>query len=279
MSFREVGLYFALAYALSWLAWLPLLIWRERAEQLQFLVFVGSFGPWAAALILTARARGWAGTVAWLRGIFRLRIGVLWWLMGAVILPLGTALLHYGLYLALGGQADLTNSPPWWAFYPSLLVTALLGGGNEEPGWRGYALPALLKRFSPLAASCILGAFWTLWHLPLRFTGVWGEGESMLWMLVYVVPLSVIMTWLTIQSQGSVIPAMLFHGGGNVYSTWLQMDTVVVGSLAIEYNALKALTYGIIALVVIAVSGVRLGYGERAGPSQPAVAERGVAQG
>ena len=54
---------------------------------------------------------------------------------------------------------------------------------------------------------------------------------------------------------------MLFHGGGNVYSTWFPIDTLQVGSVEVEYNALKAVVYGIMALVAIATTRGRLGYG------------------
>src|SRR5574337_857223 len=49
----------------------------------------------------------------------------------------------------------------WLLFY--LLTTGPLG---EELGWRGFALPRLLKRFNPFVASLVLGAIWGVWHLP-----------------------------------------------------------------------------------------------------------------
>lgn len=46
-------------------------------------------------------------------------------------------------------------------------------GGNEEPDWRGFALPVLLQRLPPILASLILSALHALWHLPLmgRYNG------------------------------------------------------------------------------------------------------------
>jgi membrane protease YdiL (CAAX protease family) len=260
---RQVWVFFALTCAISWAIWLPLLLWPDRQDQLQFLIFCGAFGPWLAAAILTWQAEGRSGVWRWLRHIFNPGIHVVWYLVSIVVLPIGAGLLHYGLYLLLGGEADLSSAPSWFAFLPSLLATALLGGGNEEPGWRGYALPRLLERFHPLVASCIIAPFWTLWHLPLQLSGGWGKGESMLLMLVYVLPLSIIMTWLTLQSKGSVLPAMLFHGGGNVYSTWFPTETLWIGSTEIEFNAIKAVVYTLIALTVIVATRGRLGHRAR----------------
>ena len=55
------------------------------------------------------------------------------------------------------------------AFLPSLLQTALFFGGNEEPGWRGFALPRLQDRFSPVRSTLVLGAVWAPWHAPILF--------------------------------------------------------------------------------------------------------------
>ena len=47
-----------------------------------------------------------------------------------------------------------------------MFAAALLIGPVEEIGWRGVALPLLQRRYAPLWASLILGAFWGFWHLP-----------------------------------------------------------------------------------------------------------------
>jgi uncharacterized protein len=53
-----------------------------------------------------------------------------------------------------------------------LSKTTVTGPFTEEPGWRGYALPHLLKKYSSLVSSPILGVIWFVWHLPLLLTNV-----------------------------------------------------------------------------------------------------------
>jgi membrane protease YdiL (CAAX protease family) len=52
-------------------------------------------------------------------------------------------------------------------------ATLLYGGPlGEEIGWRGWAVPALQQRFSPLLTSLFVGLLWGIWHLPLHLRGV-----------------------------------------------------------------------------------------------------------
>ena len=46
-----------------------------------------------------------------------------------------------------------------------MLLITFVGALGEETGWRGYALPQLQRRFSPLASSLILALLWFGWHL------------------------------------------------------------------------------------------------------------------
>jgi membrane protease YdiL (CAAX protease family) len=50
-----------------------------------------------------------------------------------------------------------------------MILMMFLGGGQEEIGWRGFALDRLLSRHNDFIASLILGTIWGLWHLPLWF--------------------------------------------------------------------------------------------------------------
>ena len=58
-----------------------------------------------------------------------------------------------------------------------IFITSLFfdgGGLMEEFGWRGFALPHLQMKFTPLKSSIILGVIWSLWHIPVKLIlGPW----------------------------------------------------------------------------------------------------------
>ncbi len=79
------------------------------------------------------------------------------------------------LYAVVTLTLQLIGAPADWslvidrmpAYLSTLIFVLCLGGGLEEPGWRGFGLPVLQKRYSPLAATAILGLVWGVWHVPL----------------------------------------------------------------------------------------------------------------
>ena len=93
---------------------------------------------------------------------------------------------------------------------------------GEEIGWRGYFLPILLKLTSPRKATVIHGLLWGLAHAPLIYFGFnygfdyWGAPWSgMLMMVLVCVVLGTWLAYVTIRS-GSILPAAILHGAGNV---------------------------------------------------------------
>ena len=42
---------------------------------------------------------------------------------------------------------------------------------GEELGWRGYLLPKIGEKLSPLSASVFTGVIWGLWHAPIIAMG------------------------------------------------------------------------------------------------------------
>lgn len=94
------------------------------------------------------------------------------------------------------------------------LFNLLFVGTEEEPGWRGFLLDRLQQKFSPLAASLLVWLPWALWHAPLdyyrpvRFTWV----TYVLLRVVFLIPLTIILTWLYNRSSRSIQATVIFHG-------------------------------------------------------------------
>lgn len=93
---------------------------------------------------------------------------------------------------------------------------------GEEIGWRGYLLPILLKLTSQRKAVLLHGLLWGLAHAPLIYFGFnygmdyWGAPWSGILMMTLVcIVLGTWLAYVTIRS-GSILPAVILHGAGNV---------------------------------------------------------------
>jgi len=139
----------------------------------------------------------------------------IWIVIALVLWPflIGTGNLSANL---LGTALSPAPSIPGISIVPLLVQSflwAFLYGGalNEEPGWRGFALPRLQKNHSPLMASIILGTLWGLWHVPLHFLDAYGGGAIGAVLRIQEIPLAIIFTWLYNRSKGSLLAAIILH--------------------------------------------------------------------
>jgi membrane protease YdiL (CAAX protease family) len=156
-----------LAYGFSWSCWL-LSFWLSDGPAATALFYLAGFGPWIAAmLVLKVQGRSLRG---WLRSLFKWRLHPGWYLFALGFPVLLVAIVSL-IWWRLGNALDFTVLPSRLvAYVPTLLLIAIVQGGNEEPGWRGFGLPTLQQRHSPFVATSILGIVWALWHLPLLAT-------------------------------------------------------------------------------------------------------------
>jgi uncharacterized protein len=247
-------LYFALTFVITWGILIPTLS-AMPADRQTPLITLAAFGPFLSAVITIWISKGRAELRQWLRQVFRLRIPVILYLAGAFFLPLVIGVLHYGLYRILGGEPDFSTALPWYLYPLNLLLVTLLYGGNEEPGWRGFALPALLERVHPLLASIVLGVIHAAWHLPLLSQ----YGTTFGWYLFNLIPLTVVLNWFYLKSRQSVIPVMLLHASTNVIGNFVPTPMVVLGGLG-TYMVLRGLVYWAMAIVIVVLTKGRLGY-------------------
>jgi uncharacterized protein len=203
--------FFGLAYALSWSPWLLYATVPNFPAGIQL-----TFGPFLAAIAVSALTAGRAGVKAYLRGLLRWRAGLHWYAL-ALALPVVLGLVAVYLNVLLGApQLSPTQRAGLSAFLPgfAFMLFFPLSPAIEELGWRGYAQQRLQAERSALAASIIVGIMHAMWHLPLFL--VPGSDQSQAntpfaAFLVFAVALNVLMTWLYNSTKGSVVIAMIFH--------------------------------------------------------------------
>ncbi len=140
------------------------------------------------------------------------------------------------------------------------------GGLLEELGWRGFALPLLLERFSPLRATVLVGLLWAGWHLPREVAFLFGGDMAFGFFLMKqldffasAVAVSMIMTYFFALSGGSVVPAIMIHGLANFFSKTFYFDgmPIFLGNIRFQTGVEIAL-----ALIILLAAGPRLGVRE-----------------
>src|SRR5947209_6776532 len=195
--------FFVIAFAGTWIVFLPLLLARNGLGPLPFSLpvvpfqTIGAFaGPTLAAFIVTTAASGKAGLWQLLRRIVQWRVGVGWYLLAL----LGYPLIYLGSGISTLGMASLPTLLAQWSLfftvYLPYLAMNLISTMGEEMGWVGYALPTLQQRIAPLLAAVMLGVLWALWHLPAFFVrGGLGPFSVVGFALFVVLGVGVRITW------------------------------------------------------------------------------------
>ncbi len=215
---RPLRLYLLLAFGLSWAVWVPIAVLVSDMSALHHaLIGVAAAGPSVAGLVCTIREEGRAGVRRLLTSLLAWRLPARWYVL-ALGGPLAVALLSVaGYQLAVGDDIFSELEATTVLLVPIALVAAVFAGSlQEELGWRGYALPRLLDRYSAVAAALLIGTAWALWHLPLYGIADGQERTPLTIFLLSVVALSLIYTWLWLVTGGSLLIAVLLHNATNV---------------------------------------------------------------
>ena len=213
-SRRPATTFTVLTYLFSWTFWIPAVLMFVRDPRITVpglvLALLGTYGPTFAAFALTGATDGRNG-VRELAARFVRPGRSWWWPVLSLVLPL---LVFLGA-VRLRAAGDATLPAPRWE---QLTAVALLGRVafalpfgplGEEAGWRGYLLPALEQKMSPLVASLVIGVVWTFWHLPM----FWVPGVAL---PSSVAPsIGAIGLYLAGVTATSIVATALYHGSGD----------------------------------------------------------------
>lgn len=219
---HPLAVFYGLTLAYSWTLWGLMIASARGWLPFSFATnWTGSFGPAFGAVATAALVGGRGGVRDLLASAGRWRFGWRLWLLVGLgsMVPSFAGLAAYLAVEGTGGGAgealgQLPLLPLFW------VVVFVLGGPlGEEIGWRGFALPRLLERFSPAAASLVLAAGWFLWHVPLFWMeGAAQEGGSLALFALVVLAASFLFTGVYLKSGGSLLAALVLHTGINAPS-------------------------------------------------------------
>jgi membrane protease YdiL (CAAX protease family) len=214
-----VAAFFLLTFLFSWGVWWlarPLVSgagwgWRIAVHT------VGLCGPTVAALVLSGLLYGRQGVADLLKRIARWRVGFGWYLF-ALFSTLIIGLSAIGVH-----TLARSVSPPIQEFIPVIRNSLLPvpAGLPEEYGWRGFALPHLLKKRSALTSSLTIALFWLVWHIPI--SPVLNHVYFLGLFLMEVIPMTILFSWVYINSRGSILLVVLYHLVGNAVVTVLNI--------------------------------------------------------
>lgn len=224
---RSERLFFISVFAFSWSIWIPVAVASGTPGPLHDVAIgIGAAGPSLAGVACTARAEGRRGLRRLFGSLLSWRLGIRWYLL-SLGGPIAVALVAVALHRVVAGGEVGFRLPANTILLvpPALVVGLLLGPLQEELGWRGFALPHLLERWTSVRASVVLGGVWAGWHLPLYALVGDAQPRPPLWLfLVSVVALSFIYTWFWTRTGGRLLVAVLLHSATNVAAVLLLRD-------------------------------------------------------
>jgi len=151
----------------------------------------------------------------WMR-LFHVRVKWTWYALayfGPALLYLASALITSNELLS----PQINSSTLWmltFAAQSGIFAYFLFRGGlGEEIGLRGFALPRLQSRYTPLKSALIIGFWWGLWHLP---AWIGRDVLSIFFTWLAVVAFSIIFTWFYNNTMSLPI-VMLLHAALNSF--------------------------------------------------------------
>ena len=217
MKQDSVASFFVLACAISWIFWVPAVLYIKLAlpegeipEWLMMPMLLGTWGPVFAALIMTGIFWGKPGVKKLLGKFLVWRVGFRWWLVTLLFVP-AVLLVAMGIYILQGGALGRFDAGQWYAVQLSPVFVLIFGPLGEELGWHGYALSRLQRKYSALWCSVIVGVLWTCWHAPAFWapegTAISGQPVTLLAVgryLIFVIGMSILHTLVYNNTKRSV---------------------------------------------------------------------------
>jgi membrane protease YdiL (CAAX protease family) len=146
------------------------------------------------------------------------------------------------------GAQGLSMNLIWVAIITFLSVFFFTGGINEESGWRGFALPRLQVRFSPILAGLIIWSCHVIWELNGDVLMNLFMGTQVSWpalsRLVWMPSWTILFVWVYNRTNGSILAPAIFHASMNMMNPLMDvLPTSAAGTILLVLFALFVVVY------------------------------------
>lgn len=235
MEEQKLKKYLIRTFAISWVSWFILVLFVKNnivtfSSIIGTILFIaGGFAPTMSAISLQEKKSFQS-------------------IMNFIFLHKRKSIIYLFLFclleiLTIGlSSRELNAGMPLNMIPIFFLMCVLIGGGNEELGWRGTMQPVLEKKAPFPIAAFITGSVWSIWHLPLWFIdGTTQQNIPFLLFSIYAIFLSF---WLACvyRKTNCVFYCAILHG----------LSNLLMSVFVIKVNLILAL--GLVIMDIIAIA-------------------------
>lgn len=256
-------IYFFLTFIITWgsiflvVGEVGFPISKEQIETAGPMVYVGMLlGPSIAGILMIGLTDGRAGYKSLFSRLGKWRVGIRWYLIALLLVPVTVFLI-----LSL---LSLSNPEYLPAIFTaenktSLLITAIIMGLAvgffEELGWTGFVVPRLRQRFGLLATGLIVGVLWGAWHYP-PFSASAADAGNLhpafylaVLLFSFLPAYRVLLVWIYEQT-GSLLLVILMHAPLSACQLALIPPTLMGGKI-VTYNLIFSAVLWVLAIIIL----------------------------
>jgi len=254
---HRVLVFVAITFAVSWSAWLSLAATGHTVGAgFSPLYLLGLLGPLIGAVITTALVGRGSGMRALFARMIRVRAGTRAW--GLALLPIAIAivahlvLVFYSMFLLAPVHVPTWRTLGQFTGFPVMnaallaVLLVLVNGYGEETGWRGFLLPTLQRRFSPVVSAVLVAIVWAAWHAPAFLINENYRQMPAAMVPVFFVGLacgSLLLTYLYNHGRRSIFIVALWHGLFNLVTGTVAAAGILA---AIETTAVMVIALAVL---------------------------------
>lgn len=252
---------YIIMFTVAWSVMIPQALYSQgilSAPLPEFIEILTGWVPGIAAIVVSAVLAGRQGVRELLGRFLIWRVGMGWYLVSTFLLAL---LILGGIALHVWTGGDMPAIPavesPLWQVGLVFVVFVLLGFliNTEEIAWRGFALPRLQSRYSPVIAAVLIAIPEAVFHLPLFWVkeNPFFQNVGLYWFSAFSIAAVVIYIYAFNKTKGSLLIVTILHASQNAWANLLSDNS----ARPFYFTVILA---WVVALTLIVMTRGKLGY-------------------